>query len=218
MGIRNYLFSAAMSVAFFYSSVFQMRIWAQILYSCWQTSPRLQWKRPIAHVCKILQMSSVTQQAHAKRTCPSWIGCNTRPRSHSQEREGLVYRRVQSFHGQKNTRVRGAFWTGGKATEQFQVLFLWLQIREPEGSSGDQKFWSWKSQAGVGSGGHIPKIKMSLTALMGHKNALCLSELYSTLYLSMVTFMNVTAQSDCEFRGPVHSASTSPHICEYHSE
>lgn len=171
MGIRNYLFSAAMSMAFFYSSVFQMRIWAQISYSCWQTSPWLQWKRPIAHVCKILQMSSVTQQAHAKRTCPSWIACNTRPRSHSQEREDMVYRKVQNFHGQeKNTRVRGAFWTGEKATEKYQVLSLWRQTRKPEGSSGGQKkFWSWRSQAGVGSGGHTPSIKIFLIALVGHK-------------------------------------------------
>lgn len=216
MGIRNYLFSAAMSVAFFYSSVFHMRIWAQISYSCWQTSPWLQCKRPIAQVCKILQMSSVTQQAHAKRTCSSWIGCNTRPRSHSQEREDLVYRRVQSFHGQKkNARVKGAFWTGEKAAEQYQVLSLWLQTREPEGSScGQKKFQSWRSQSGVGSGGHTLSIKMSLIALMGHKNAV----LYSTLYLSMVTFMNATAHSDYGFRGAVCSAPTSLHICKYHSE
>lgn len=147
VGIRNYLFSAAMSIAFFYSSVFQMRIWAQFLYSCWQTSPWLQWKRLIVHVWKILQMSSVTQQAHARRTCSSWIGCNTRPRSHSQEREDLVYRRVQVFHGQeRNSRVKGAFWTGEKATNQYQVSLLWLQTREPEGNSGGQKkFWSWRS-------------------------------------------------------------------------
>jgi len=55
----------------------------------------------------------------------------------------------------------------------------------------------------------LPAPKRLLIALMGHIKMLCvwvkLGWLHNIQYLSMVTFINVTAYSDYGFRGPVHS-------------